>query len=72
MPQSPLLVPERAQPFGSAQDAIAQWLQATPMQQTSCAHLCQSLAMPRVEVWLGVLLGEFDLEAGEEFYSDAL
>ncbi len=28
--------------------------------------------MPRVEVWLGVLLGEFDLEPDEEFYSDRL
>jgi hypothetical protein len=28
--------------------------------------------MARVEVWLGVLLGEFELEQGEEFYSDVL
>jgi hypothetical protein len=35
-------------------------------------EICQSLGMPRVEVWLGVLLGEFELEQGEEFYSDAL
>lgn len=53
-------------------EAIAQWLRAVPAHQTSFAHLCQSLGMPRVEVWLGVLLGEFELEQGEEFYSDAL
>jgi len=28
--------------------------------------------MPWVEVWLGVLLGEFELQPGEEFYSGVL
>lgn len=51
-------------------EAIAQWLIAIPTHCTSFAHLCQSLGMPRVEIWLGVLLGEFELEQGEEFYSN--
>jgi chromatin segregation and condensation protein Rec8/ScpA/Scc1 (kleisin family) len=53
-------------------EAIAQRLQAALPDRLSFAQLCQSLGMPRVEVWLGVLLGEFELEGGEEFYSDAL
>lgn len=52
--------------------AIAQWLRAVPNQQASFQHLCQSMAMPWVEVWLGVLLGEVELDPGEEFYSQAL
>ncbi len=52
--------------------AIAQWLKAIPTQQSSFAHCCQSLAMPQVEVWLGMLLGQFDLEPDEEFYSEML
>ena len=51
-------------------EAISQWLIAKPSHCTSFAHLCQSLEMPRVKLWLGVLLGEFELEQGEEFYSD--
>jgi hypothetical protein len=51
-------------------EAIAQWLIAIPSRCTSFAHLCQSLEMPQVEIWLGVLLGEFELEQGEEFYSN--
>ncbi len=53
-------------------EAIAQWLQASRTERVRFAHLCQSLGMRPVEVWLGVLLGEFELEPGEEFYSDAL
>ncbi|MBC7971427.1 MAG: hypothetical protein H7Z11_15125 [Verrucomicrobia bacterium] len=53
-------------------EAIAQWLEAVPTHQTSFAHLCQNLGLPRVEIWLGVLLGEFELEPDESFYSDAL
>lgn len=53
-------------------EAIAQWLATVPTHQTSFAHLCQNLGLPRIEVWLGVLLGEFELEPGEAFYSDAL
>jgi hypothetical protein len=51
-------------------EAIAQWLIAIPSHCTSFAHLCQSLEMPQIEIWLGILLGEFELEQGEEFYSD--
>lgn len=49
-------------------EAIAQWLESIPMHQTSFAHLCQNLGLPRVEIWLGVLLGEFELEPDESFY----
>ncbi len=53
-------------------EAIAQWLRAVPRKQASFQQVCQSLGMPRVEVWLGALLGEFELEQGKEFYSDTL
>lgn len=53
-------------------EAIAQWLRAVPTRRASFAHLCRSLRMPEVKVWLGALLGEFELEQGEEFYSNAL
>lgn len=53
-------------------EAIAQWLQTVPTHRVSFAELCQRLGRARVEIWLGVLLGEFELEQGEEFYSDAL
>lgn len=53
-------------------EAISQWLRTVPHKQVSFQQLCQSLGMLRVEVWLGLLLGEFELEQGEDFYSDAL
>lgn len=51
---------------------ITHWLEAVPTRRASFAQLCRSLRMPKVEVWLGVLLGEFELEQGEEFYSNTL
>lgn len=53
-------------------EAITHWLQTVPTQQVPFAQLSQSLGMARVEVWLGVLLGDFELEQDEEFYSDAI
>jgi hypothetical protein len=53
-------------------EAIAQWLATVPTHRASFAHLCQSLELSRIELWLGVLLGEFELELGDAFYSDAL
>jgi hypothetical protein len=51
--------------------AIAQWLQAMPTNQVHFIDLCQSLGLTRVEGWLGVLFGEFELQPVSEFYSDA-
>ncbi len=49
--------------------AIVQCLQAAPDCLVSIAQLSQSLQMPWVEVWLGVLSGGFQLEQRGEFYS---
>lgn len=46
-------------------EAIAQSLKAAPNDRVAFAELCQSLGMARVEVWLGVLLGGFELEPDE-------
>jgi hypothetical protein len=48
--------------------AISQWLQAAPNRSVSIAELGRDLKMPWVEVWLGVLLGNFQLEQWGEFY----
>ncbi|GAB4372424.1 MAG: hypothetical protein Kow00121_14780 [Elainellaceae cyanobacterium] len=53
-------------------EAIAQWLQTTPTGQACFVQLCQQLKMPRVEVWLGLLLGGFELRQEGEFYSQNL
>lgn len=50
--------------------AIAQWLEAERTHPVSFTHLCQRLGMPRIEVWLGVLLGEFELKQTGEFYGE--
>ena len=52
--------------------AITQWLQAASIDQVHFIDLCQSLGLSRVEVWLGVLFGRFELQQAGEFYSDAL
>lgn len=49
-------------------EAIAQGLQATFPDRVSFTQLCECLEMPPVEVWLAVLLGEFELEQEGEFY----
>ncbi|MBD2054623.1 hypothetical protein H6F88_01020 [Oculatella sp. FACHB-28] len=49
-------------------EAIAQGLQAALPDRVSLTQLCQRLGMPQVEVWLAVLLGEFELEQEGEFY----
>ena len=51
---------------------ITQWLQVTSTNQVHFIDLCQSLGLSRVEVWLGVLFGGFELQQEGEFYSDAL
>lgn len=52
--------------------AIDQWLQAAPEQSIAFAQLCNCLAMPWVEVWLGLLLGGFALEQRGEFYGSSI
>lgn len=52
--------------------AITQWLQAMSIDQVYFIDLCQSLGLSRVEVWLGVLFGRFELQQVGKFYSDAL
>ena len=51
---------------------IAQWLQAVPEDLVSFAQLCHGLQMPWVEVWMGLLLGGFELEQSGEFYQSAV
>ncbi len=48
--------------------AITHWLQVAPERTASLAVLCCGLERPWVEVWLGVLLGGFELEQQGEFY----
>ncbi len=49
-------------------EAIAQRLQQVPDPKVSLLELCRCLGMSWVEVWLGVLLGGFELEQRGEFY----
>ena len=51
---------------------IARWLQAVPEDFVSFAQLCHGLQMPWVEVWMGLLLGGFELEQSGEFYRSAV
>ena len=51
---------------------IAQCLQAVPEDFISFAQLCHSLQMPWVEVWIGLLLGGFELEQRGEFYQNLI
>jgi len=53
---------------GSWVEAISQWLKAEPNKQASFQQVCQGLGMPWVEVWLGVLLGGFELKQQGPFY----
>jgi hypothetical protein len=53
-------------------EAIAQGLQAALPDRVSFTQLCQRLGMPQVEVWLAVLLGEFELEQTGEFYDSPI
>jgi hypothetical protein len=48
---------------------IAQWMKANSAQeQVSLTNLFRELPMPWVEIWLGLLLGQFELEQIGEFY----
>jgi hypothetical protein len=49
-------------------EAISQWLQAAPDRSVSISDLGYDLKMPWVEIWLGVLFGDFQLEQWGEFY----
>jgi hypothetical protein len=49
-------------------EAIAEWLHAAPDRSVSIAELSRDLKMPSVEVWLGVLFGDFQLKQWGEFY----
>lgn len=53
-------------------EAIDQRLQDTPDERVSFTELCRHLRMPWVEVWLGLLLGGFELEQRGEFYQAAI
>jgi hypothetical protein len=53
-------------------EAINGWLQTATADQVQFTQLCQILKMPLIEVWLGVLLGGFELEAQGEFYGGLL
>lgn len=49
--------------------AIMQWLQTHDVKQSVClVDLYQELKMPLVEVWIGLLLGGFELEQHGHFY----
>jgi hypothetical protein len=48
--------------------AINQWLQQERQPRASFQHLYQALEMPWVDLWLGLLLGGFELEPLGEFY----
>jgi hypothetical protein len=47
---------------------IDQWLQGSDAGSISLLQLWQQLPMPWVEVWLGVLLGGFELQQSGQFY----
>ena len=53
-------------------NAISWWMQAAPDCAVPLAELCRCLNMPWVEVWLGVLLGGFELEQRGEFYQNLI
>ncbi|MBD1997667.1 hypothetical protein H6G00_13690 [Leptolyngbya sp. FACHB-541] len=53
-------------------EAIAQGLQAALPNRVSFAQLCERLEMRQVEVWLAVLLGEFELEQEGGFYDSPI
>jgi hypothetical protein len=53
-------------------EAINRWFRVAAVDQVQFAQLCQDLEMPRIEVWMGALLGEFSLQLQGEFYSSSL
>lgn len=53
-------------------EAIEQRLQDTPDERVSFTELCRHLSLPWVEVWLGLLLGGFELKQRGEFYQAAI
>ena len=60
--------------ISGCQRAISHWMQHSGSKTVSLLQLQQTLAMPLIEVWLGLLLeeqGQYQWEASEEFYHDA-
>ena len=53
-------------------EAIAQWLLNEPERSVLFTQLCCGLKIPWVEVWMGALLGGFELEQQGEFYQSAI
>ncbi|MBW4662279.1 MAG: hypothetical protein KME15_26805 [Drouetiella hepatica Uher 2000/2452] len=53
-------------------EAIERRLQSAPDERVSFTELCRHLSMPWVEVWLGLLLGGFELGQRGEFYQAAI
>lgn len=52
------------------QRAIAHQIQQSNGRAVSLLQLQQALKMPLIEIWLGLLLGEFQLERCNDFYAD--
>lgn len=52
-------------------NAIANWMERYEVNQpVRLIDLLRDLPMPWVEIWLGLLLGRFELEQVGEFYTD--
>jgi hypothetical protein len=49
--------------------AIVQWMRTNPSHSIQMTDLLRELGMPWVEIWLGLLLGEFELEPRGDFYT---
>lgn len=61
------------EPVSECIEAIAHWLQHHPNQSTvSWTTLYQALGLSKVNLWIGLLLGGFDLVQEGEFYSSAI
>lgn len=52
------------------QSAIAHFMQRSGSKAISLLQLQQALGMPLIEIWLGLLLGEFQFERCNDFYAD--
>lgn len=53
-------------------ETINQWFRQMPDQEVCFAELGQQIGLPWVEVWLAVLLGDFDLEQRGKFYQSPI
>ncbi|MBD1852064.1 hypothetical protein H6F87_18965 [Cyanobacteria bacterium FACHB-502] len=66
-----ILVIAHSEDVASWTAAILEWLQTTLL-SVSIAELSDSLEMPWIEVWLGVLFGGFQLEQRGTFYESPI